>query len=1245
MPLPPRRLSRLPLALLLFLLLPLWLLSPAGTPLSAERAVSAAPLACPAAPAGLPNTVERTNFCIYYNSASTTLAQATTAADHVEDYWERYDVDFGFLAPSVLGAKLEVQLTVNGGCNGATSSGSNVMDTWTGCYTNPESIQKVLGHELFHRVQYSYDGSEVRWFKEGTARAMEDLAFTNIDNWATTLTAVSSSFNKQVNTYLSGTTANEDITSDNQRYNSALWWKYFTEQYGSIMTEPQRGVDAMVELWEAADGANDVAALNNALAALGAGVNFDGAFRRFAVANWTKDLTGVPDASYNYADEDQAGNGAPYGPLVPLNGGTITPVTAATWNAQTVDRYGIRYYSATPDPTCQVITAQFTRTAGGSEFYHVVTQAGSAFRTHVEGSGASWTQSFLNNGITRVIAILGGQNSSATVNVSLSCTTPVLEIELPSTGAPAYVGASASPDDMVVQLSVTNGVPTGPVVGGLSNNDFRVEVGGVLAAVVGGGQVQEEYFILVDTPTQGANGPYDLEVSLEAPGTATIIASDTEADAVLYDNTNADHVIVTDVSGSMSSSDKMTAARNAAHLFVDASNSSEGLGLVSYSTNVVDTLGVQFATLPHRNSAHTEIDSYVPLNLTSIGDGLNQAVALRAASPTGNTRCQFTLLSDGMENDPLYWANVQAAVVATGCPVMTIALGPASNELLMQNIATATGGVAYYNEVYVSSQESGETSDLTELDLGDSYVYALCEGQNCERLLSERGSLDYAQSALHTFDVDSSLTSLDVVLDWRPYFRGPSEAGQDDFILQLQSPSGIVFDPSMYDFIDNDAGHAGYHIVSPEVGTWTIGVTSLFDANDKPYQVAAFGRTPITVELLLPSLQGLRTGDFLPIYAIWRPGGQVLATITPLNGIAQSVRLYDDGQHDDGTAGDGFFGGLYTLVNQAQVVQPVNEGGPTPPAQDEGGYSVHLVATDGAIRREAKSAFAVQEGADSGGDGVPDDFVAQYCPGAPSSDSDLDQLSCSDEYFTGTHPLHSDTDGGGENDGSEVAYSQDPLVPTDDLIEAPDFLQAQPLPGAVLLTYDVNPDYTTLRLYRATSPNGPWTLRVNELPLGGAYTDSASNGTTYSYRLLALNDAGHGSALPLSTPATPSTDPYPPEARVLIDDGAPVTADLPVILSFEPYEDSGEPGEPDRFGDITQMKVSHDPYLTGASWQPFQQNLPWTLASVPPGGIARVYVRFRDAAGNESVATEVGQIVYDPAAVTGHPLWLPLVRR
>ena len=99
------------------------------------------------------------------------------------------------------------------------------------------------------------------------------------------------SFNLQVNQYLGNT--NVDITIP-QRYNSALWWKYFAEQFGSVVTEPQRGVDAMLKLWQAAATQDDIAAVNAALSSLGAGMDFDAAFRRFTAANWIKDLTNQP---------------------------------------------------------------------------------------------------------------------------------------------------------------------------------------------------------------------------------------------------------------------------------------------------------------------------------------------------------------------------------------------------------------------------------------------------------------------------------------------------------------------------------------------------------------------------------------------------------------------------------------------------------------------------------------------------------------------------------------------------------------------------------------------------------------------------------------------------------------------------------------------------------------------------------------------------------------------------------------
>jgi len=50
--------------------------------------------------------------------------------------------------------------------------------------------------------------------------------------------------------------------------------------------------------------------------------------------------------------------------------------------------------------------------------------------------------------------------------------------------------------------------------------------------------------------------------------------------------------------------------------------------------------------------------------------------------------------------------------------------------------------------------------------------------------------------------------------------------------------------------------------------------------------------------------------------------------------------------------------------------------------------------------------------------------------------------------------------------------------------------------------------------------------------------------------------------------------------------------------------------------DATQMLVSNDFFFKGATWQPYQTELPWTLTG--PDGLKTVYIKFKDDIGNES---------------------------
>ena len=1220
------------------------------------------PNACPASPSGLPDLEERTDFCVYYDDSIITDAQAEDIADFTQAYWDRYVTGMGFLAPAFTG-KLVVEVQddppASPGCNGATGPSLNYLYVYDACFTSPEQMRAVVGHELFHRVQYSYHGTEVKWFKEGTARAIQDNTFADIDNWPAALTS-GSSFNTEANNYLVNT--NRDITSIPMRYMSALWWKYFTEQFGTDPDEPELGVDALLRLWEAAVTLDDIAALNQALTTLGAGTNFDAAFRKFVAANWLKDLANQPSSEFNYVDEDEPGNPAAYGPIFPTNLGTISSGAPGVRNDQTITRYGARYYSAVPGANCPVINATF-HTDSGPAFYHIATQKGTTLNSFHSTTAGDWSLSFFNDGLTRVVAMAGSTNAGAQADITVQCVNPTVDIKLPNSGAVAHVGPFNGPGKFLAQVLVTDGSPNGPVVAGLTVNDFKAKVNGQNALVTGGGFIQQQYWLVIQAPNQTLDGIYDLEINLEQSGTATVIGTDTNTASIEYSGNNVDHVLVIDRSGSMSTDEKLVAAKDAGKFYVDITRNSDGLAVVAYNEDVspppFDMTAV--TTVPDvRGNAKDYIQGLTASGFTSIGDGLDEAVNQRTLSPTGNPICSYVLLSDGMENSSQFWADVQTDVVNSGCPVTAIAFGESSDETLMQNIATATGGAYFYNDVFVSSNVAAAGADILipapsatgmRLALGNIYEYAQSDSEGRQRIFSENGTVPQFRDEfqlppdqVHTVMIDESVNDAVFSLDWAmPRFT-------KDLEMKLRMPDGTLIDSTVrpYTFEDLRSEHLGWRVSNPMAGKWEIIVNarSPYVSEDIPYHVVVSGRSSRTVHLLLPDRIGARyfTGNKVPIPALITDAGpltglQVSAQVIAPDGTASVVPLYDDGNHDDGLPDDGFYNGFYTKVNQAKE-SPIDEKGPeiTEP-KDEGSYQVTLLVDGADFQRESLGAFSVEEGPDVNANDIPDPFEEETGEVVDSADSDLDSLDTLSEYQIGTDPTNSDSDGGGENDGSEYFQGKDPLDPSDDEIAAPDYLKVEADIAANQISYHVRSEYDRLILYRAETPNGPWQLREPELPRDGVYTDPADNGMTYFYRYMAIDGDDNRSAVIDSSGATPSQDPFPPEAVILINDGAPATTELSVVLDFAPYE------EPENFADIVEMKLSNSPDLTEAEWQSFQQAVPWQLPPTTPGEQAQVYGMFKDAAGNESLIVTAA-ILLDEAepGTPGRNVYLPQIR-
>ncbi|MFN2182839.1 MAG: hypothetical protein ACK2UU_02560, partial [Anaerolineae bacterium] len=648
--------------------------------------------------------------------------------------------------------------------------------------------------------------------------------------------------------------------------------------------------------------------------------------------------------------------------------------------------------------------------------------------------------------------------------------------------------------------------------------------------------------------------------------------------------------------------------------------------------------------------------------MTSIGAGLLGAVKELGDSTTDNPLCSFVLLSDGMENTAPMWADAEVhdAVLETGCPVTTIAFGPESDETLMQQIATETGGLYFYNDVFVSSTTAGvrATPTMADVDLALANTYEYAEGlaEGRQRLLAEKGVVTEAAAVEHEVYIDETLSEAVFSLDW----YSPSFALLG---LSLVHEDGTKYTPAEYTFADGTNQHVGFRLNGGPLllkpGTWTLHVEVLQAEQEiVPYQVMVSGQTLITLHLLLPDRLGLKytTGQSVPIYAILSadgpiPDAVVEAFVTAPDGTETRVMLADDGQHDDGMPRDGLYAGLYTLVTQSKAVQPQGEDATSEP-DDEGGYRVLVRATHERFTREAMGAFAVLAGEDRNGNRIPDVWEEENRVNDPDADPDGDELSNAGEYLNGTDPHDPDTDDGGEKDGSEVMHGRNPLDPADDGIRAPSFFQVRPvlamspaggeLLPAVQLLYDWQAEYDQMSWYRFTSPDGRWEGPYPGLDSSGHFTDTTViAGMTYLYRIEGAVGAARAepavSAVLTSEAVTPAEDPYPPEALVLINGGARSTSELDVTLTFVPYEGEGE-NPLQAFEDIVEVKISNDPSFASATWQPFESELPWHL-DAEWGQMGTVYVLFRDDVDNESVAPETDSILYV------HSLYLPVVLR
>jgi len=586
----------------------------------------------------------------------------------------------------------------------------------------------VLGHELFHHVEYAYiepvfptaGGCGGTWGKfvcEGQARAMQDKIYSDLDvNAALSCTA---GFLGEVNNYLDDTT----LALWQSSYKGALFWTYLMEQYGTNPLEPTFGADFIRQFWEEAEdlgqSVSAYQAIGNAIDHFGSNDSVESAFHSFVLANHIKDLdlTGTSQAfrrKYSYRD----GNSVDFDSVslfnltYPMEGETeVYHLTAPWWGAR-YDRFDFRYCPGGSTIQIQFLPILAYDPIGLGIIVNpklmmgvVVERDGRPqlyYRKRATGWVVQFNQTF--DPYDQVVVTNTGVYGDVDSFVLASCIPappkpqfPLLNPLDPQTPGPPDV-YTYGPIEPVFPIPPD---PDLPPLTAVDPHLFEVFVGGLPARVLGGAPTRQGVRLQVEFPIQPGPGAYDVRVALGDLET-------TIPGGIVHGPRAPDVLALIDLSASMNlppDLTKLQAARFASHLFTDTLMETGQLGLVSFAGNDAEPnddafvrLGLGALDAAQRGRMHVAVDNLVALPgaLTAVGDGIAAALAQLDTQGAAATEHHLILQLDGGENEAAFWADVADAVADSGVTIHTIAQGGLSDQALAAEIADATGGQYHF---------------------------------------------------------------------------------------------------------------------------------------------------------------------------------------------------------------------------------------------------------------------------------------------------------------------------------------------------------------------------------------------------------------------------------------------------------------------------------------------------------------------------------------------------------------------